>query len=85
MMQKTVELKEIRCFFSIYRSLYFIIFFGLHQCLVKMPKLGFISSKGKKDKTCFVGLSMMCYTLGKEKRMCLGDFQLSGLMGKLLY
>lgn len=50
MMQKTVELKEIRCFFSIYRSLYFIIFFGLHQCLVKMPKLGFISPKGKKGQ-----------------------------------
>ena len=33
----------------------------------------------------FVGLSMMCYTFGKEKRMCLGDFQLSGLIGKLLY
>ena len=32
-----------------------------------------------------VGLSMMCYTLGKEKRMCFGDFQLSGLIGKLLY
>ena len=29
-----------------------------------------------------VGLSMMCYTLGKEERTCLGDFQLSGLMGK---
>ena len=32
-----------------------------------------------------VGLSMMCYTFGKEKRTCLGDFQLSGLIGKLLY
>ncbi len=31
-----------------------------------------------------VGLSMMCYTLGKEKRMVLGDFQLSGRIGKLL-
>ena len=35
--------------------------------------------------TVFVGLSMMCYTFGKEKRTCLGDFQLSGLIGKLLY
>ena len=32
-----------------------------------------------------VGLSMMCYTMGKEKRTALGDFQLSGRMGKLLY
>ena len=32
-----------------------------------------------------VGLQMMCYTSGKEKRTCLGDFQLSGLIGKLLY
>ena len=32
-----------------------------------------------------VGLSMMCYTVGKEKRTALGDFQLSGRMGKLLY
>lgn len=37
----------------------------------------------RKEKR--VGLSMMCYTLGKEKRTCLGDFQLSGLIGKLLY
>ena len=36
---------------------------------------------GKPD----VGLSTMCYTLGKEKRTCLGDFQLRGLIGKLLY
>lgn len=32
-----------------------------------------------------VGLSMMRYTFGKEKRTCLGDFQLRGLIGKLLY
>ena len=32
-----------------------------------------------------VGLSMMCYTVGKEKRTALGDFQLRGRMGKLLY
>ena len=32
-----------------------------------------------------VGLSMMCYTMGKEKRTALGDFQLSGRLGKLLY
>ena len=32
-----------------------------------------------------VGLSMMCYRLGKEKRMSLGDRQLRGRMGKLLY
>ena len=35
--------------------------------------------------TKHVGLQMMCYTFGKEKRTCLGDFQLSGLIGKLLY
>ena len=38
----------------------------------------------KPIKLVDVGLSMMCYTFGKEKRMCLGDCQLSGLMGKLL-
>ena len=32
-----------------------------------------------------VGLSMMCYTMGKEKRTELGDFQLRRRMGKLLY
>ena len=29
-----------------------------------------------------VGLSMMCYTVAKSERTCLGDLQLSGLMGK---
>jgi len=29
-----------------------------------------------------VGLSMMCYTLGKEERTCLGERQLRGRMGK---
>lgn len=32
-----------------------------------------------------VGLSMMCYTGGKEKRTCFGERQLSGRMGKSLY
>ena len=32
-----------------------------------------------------VGLSMMCYALGKERRTCLGESQLRGRMGKLLY
>lgn len=36
-------------------------------------------------KMLTVGLSMMCYRLGKEKRMSLGDRQLRGRMGKLLY
>ena len=31
-----------------------------------------------------VGLSMMCYTLGKENRTALGEIQLRGRMGKLL-
>ena len=31
-----------------------------------------------------VGLSMICYTLGKLDRTCLGDCQLRGRMGKLL-
>ena len=33
----------------------------------------------------YVGLSMMCYTLGKANKMCLGERQLSGRIGKLLY
>ena len=32
-----------------------------------------------------VGLSMMCYTFGKEERTAKGDIQLSGRIGKLLY
>ena len=36
-------------------------------------------------KLCGVGLSMMCYTFGKEKRIVFGDLQLRGLIGKLLY
>ena len=32
-----------------------------------------------------VGLSMMCYTLGKENKTVLGEIQLRGRMGKLLY
>ena len=31
-----------------------------------------------------VGLSMMCYTEGKEKRTCFGECQPNGRMGKLL-
>lgn len=31
-----------------------------------------------------VGLSMMCYTLGKENKTCLGERQLRGRIGKLL-
>ena len=37
------------------------------------------------DPSLTVGLSMMCYTFGKEKRMCLENFQSSGVIGKLLY
>lgn len=33
----------------------------------------------------FVGLSMMCYRLGKENKTDLGDNQLRGRIGKLLY
>ena len=32
-----------------------------------------------------VGLSMMCYTSGKEERTCLGERQSRGRMGKSLY
>ena len=33
----------------------------------------------------YVGLSMMCYRLGKENKTDLGDNQLRGRIGKLLY
>ena len=33
----------------------------------------------------FVGLSMMCYTLGKAERTCRGERQARGLIGNLLY
>jgi hypothetical protein len=46
---------------------------------------GILARNAKAFREITVGLSMMCYTLGKEKRTCLGDFQLSGLIGKLLY
>ena len=32
-----------------------------------------------------VGLSMMCYTLGKAERTCRGERQARGLIGNLLY
>jgi len=32
-----------------------------------------------------VGLSMMCYRLGKARRTCFGERQLRGRIGKLLY
>lgn len=42
--------------------------------------------KGKSTLMIFdsVGLSMMCYTEGKEKRTCFGECQPNGRMGKLL-
>ena len=38
----------------------------------------------RRTVTQNVGLSMMCYTLGKLDRTCFGDFQLRGRIGKLL-
>ena len=35
-------------------------------------------------KIFVVGLSKMCYTLGKENKTCLGERQARGRMGKLL-
>ena len=35
--------------------------------------------------TISVGLSMMCYRLGKVNKTCLGECQLRGRIGKLLY
>ena len=32
-----------------------------------------------------VGLSMMCYRLGKVNKTCLGECQFRGRIGKLLY
>ena len=49
--------------------------------------VGWLKRKGsrKNKKIEFtVGLSMMCYTLGKLDRTCFGDFQLRGRIGKLL-
>ena len=37
----------------------------------------------RKDSE-IVGLSMMCYTLGKANKTCLGERQLRGRIGKLL-
>ena len=37
------------------------------------------------DSCITVGLSMMCYTLGKAERTCRGERQARGLIGKLLY
>lgn len=43
--------------------------------------------KGKSTLMIFdrVGLSMMCYRLGKVNKTCLGECQLRGRIGKLLY
>ena len=45
---------------------------------------GFSAKKvaARPSGRAFVGLSMMCYTFGKADNTCLGDRQLSGLMGK---
>jgi len=40
-------------------------------------------AQNRRLKIC-VGLSMMCYTFGNERSMCLGERQLRGRIGKLL-
>ena len=35
---------------EVYNSVYFIIFFDLHQCLVKLSELESISAKAKRDR-----------------------------------
>ena len=37
------------------------------------------------QRKMIVGLSMMCYRLGKENKTALGECQLRGRIGKLLY
>ena len=57
----------------------------------EVPKHGKKKSKKKvnkeknKRKKADVGLSMKCYRKGKEFKTCLGERQLRGRIGKLLY
>ena len=44
-----------------------------------------LKSQSSKRRYELVGLSMMCYRLGKENKTDLGDNQLRGRIGKLLY
>ena len=44
----------------------------------------FFQKGGKLSFFVNVGLSMMCYTLGKANKTCLGERQLRGRIGKLL-
>ena len=46
---------------------------------------GFNFTKNIEIYSKYVGLSMMCYRLGKENKTFLGEIQLRGRMGKLLY
>ncbi len=52
-----------------------------------VPKHDRIEMIGGGDRLNFsgVGLSMKCYTSGKEKRTCLGERQMRGRIGKSLY
>ena len=46
---------------------------------------GYGNDKERRLFFNIVGLSMMCYRLGKENKTDLGDNQLRGRIGKLLY
>lgn len=46
---------------------------------------GKVNFRASVKRPKFVGLSMMHYTLEKARRTCLGERQLRGLIGKLLY
>ena len=61
---------------QVYRSVYFIIFFGLHQCLVKLPELEPISPKVKRDKMRGVlrKTETINWNLSKRFRLRAGDF-----------
>ncbi len=48
------------------------------------PKGGNTMYTKEQEESIFVGVTMMCYTAAKAVKVCLGERQLRGRMGKLL-
>jgi len=56
-----------------------------HFSEFRIPTSGALPYHAKTHENNSVGLSMMCYRLGKARRTCFGERQLRGRIGKLLY
>ena len=60
------------------------MFFGMVVGVVLNDRIVNVNEYLNQGDADIVGLSMMCYTEGKEKRTCFGECQPNGRMGKLL-